>query len=80
MKKIRNQTQINHHESSIAQDGIRVKYIIPNLLTAFESFYDRLPWMGKADGIDKRPSMEQLWLAFYMKEKHGKVWSGTEWI
>jgi len=25
-------------------------------------------------------SMEQLWLAFVMKEKYGKIWSGTEWI
>ena len=25
-------------------------------------------------------SMEQLWLAFVMFEKYGKVWSGTEWI
>ncbi len=24
-------------------------------------------------------SMEQLWLAFVKKEKHGKVWTGTEW-
>jgi len=24
-------------------------------------------------------SMEQLWLAFVMKEKHAKVWSGSEW-
>ena len=24
-------------------------------------------------------SMEQLWLAFVMKEKHGKVWNGEEW-
>lgn len=24
-------------------------------------------------------SMEQLWLAFYMSEKHNKYWSGTEW-
>ncbi len=24
-------------------------------------------------------SMEQLWLAFVMKEKHEKVWTGTEW-
>ena len=24
-------------------------------------------------------SMEQLWLAFVMKEKYGKMWSGTEW-
>ena len=25
-------------------------------------------------------SMEQLWMAFAMKEKHGKQWSGTEWV
>ena len=25
-------------------------------------------------------SMEQLWLAFYMYEKHGKVWNGEEWV
>ena len=25
-------------------------------------------------------SMEQLWLAFVMKECYGKVWSGTDWI
>ena len=23
---------------------------------------------------------EQLWLAFYMYEKHGKVWNGEEWV
>ena len=26
------------------------------------------------------PSMEQLWLAFVMKEKYGKVWNGEEWV
>ena len=25
-------------------------------------------------------SMEQLWLAFYMYEKHGKVWDGEKWV
>lgn len=25
-------------------------------------------------------SMEQLWLAFVMKEKYNKVWSGEEWV
>ena len=28
---------------------------------------------------DLPTSMEQLWLALVMKEKHGKVWTGTEW-
>ena len=26
------------------------------------------------------PSFEQLWLAFYMYEKHSKVWTGEKWI
>ncbi len=25
-------------------------------------------------------SLEQLWLAFCMSEKYGKLWRGTEWI
>ena len=25
-------------------------------------------------------SFEQLWLAFYMYEKHGKVWNGEKWV
>ena len=25
-------------------------------------------------------SVEQLWLAFYMWEKHGKVWNGKKWV
>ena len=24
-------------------------------------------------------SMEQIWLAFYMHEKHKKIWDGTKW-
>lgn len=25
-------------------------------------------------------SMEQLWLAFVMKEKYGKIWDGEDWV
>ncbi len=25
-------------------------------------------------------SMEQLWLVFVMEERHGKVWTGQEWV
>ncbi len=28
---------------------------------------------------DEKVSMEQLWLAFVMKEKHNKVWNGEQW-
>lgn len=27
-----------------------------------------------------KASMEQLWLAFVMKEKHNKVWDGSSWV
>jgi hypothetical protein len=38
--------------------------------------------LGKNDTIQQfyqATSMEQLWLAFVMKEKFNKTWSGTEW-
>ncbi len=40
----------------------------------FERFYR---WYHS--GITNLASMEQLWLAFVMKEKHNKVWSGESW-
>ncbi len=36
-------------------------------------------WSFSNEG-NKWGSMEQLWLAFVMKEKYNKVWSGTYWI
>lgn len=30
--------------------------------------------------LDYFNSMEQLWLAFVMKEKHNKTWNGKEWV
>jgi len=42
------------------------------------------PWQmyGEIFGINWKQitSMEQLWLAFVMSERFGKVWSGKEWI
>ena len=35
-------------------------------------------WFIKPECFDY--SMEQLWLAFVMKERFGKIWSGTEWL
>ena len=29
---------------------------------------------------DRFTSMEQLWLAFVMKEKYNKVWNGNDWL
>ncbi len=30
--------------------------------------------------LDIFTSMEQLWLAFVMKETHGKLWNGENWV
>ncbi len=42
----------------------------------FSSF---LNWYGDVN-IVQIESMEQLWLAFVMKEKYQKTWSGKDWI
>ena len=43
-------------------------------------FNERLFFWNKKHGIQgEKTSMEQLWLAFYMHEKHGKVWDGDKW-
>ena len=34
---------------------------------------------GKVKKLYPVGSMEQLWLAFYMYEKHKKTWNGKEW-
>lgn len=36
-------------------------------------------WSGKNNKGIFYLSMEQLWLAFVMKEKYNKVWNGMEW-
>ena len=30
--------------------------------------------------INQFMSMQQLWCAFYMKEKHNKIWDGEKWM
>lgn len=38
-------------------------------------------WFGEEDTyVQQFASSEQLWLAFVMKEKYGKVWNGEDWI
>lgn len=60
-------------------ENIKKAPIIDNLLCTFEQFYRKQHWWGKAERLDKRPTMEQLWLAFVMKEKFNKTWTGKEW-
>ena len=38
-------------------------------------------WFCKIGAVEySKSSWEQLWLAFVMKEKYGKVWNGEEWV
>ncbi len=47
--------------------------------------YELLDMCSESDGImwqalhDYASSMEQLWLAFVMKEKYNKIWNGDIW-
>jgi len=52
-----------------------------NLWTTFNGIYD---FVMQSPVLRNRyasqfTSMEQLWLAFVMKEKFNKTWTGTEW-
>ncbi len=50
--------------------------IIIHILNRFYHFYTKLVKDGHSFGI---MSAEQLWLMFYMHEKHKKIWDGKEW-
>ena len=49
-----------------------------DMLMAFYAFVTEDKPFG-FDAIFNAP-MEQLWLAFVMKEKYNKVWNGEKWI
>lgn len=63
---------------------------IQGMMTTISKFWKNIPpffynerlffWNRQHKIQGDKTSMEQLWLAFYMYEKHGKVWSGKEWI
>jgi hypothetical protein len=59
------------------QEMLIEKYATPwDLAIAFSNLL-----MGdKASYFDTFDSMEKLWLAFIMLEKHGKKWKDGEWV
>ncbi len=51
-------------------------------IVVHESLY-RFSYSNYKDGAHPTnifDTQEQLWLAFVMKEKYGKVWNGEEWV
>ena len=45
----------------------------------FDTWYFNTSYPGERYPNDVFKSMEQMWLAFYMWEKHRKVWDGDKW-
>ena len=57
-----------------------------NLHNQFNEYIGIMAWqnyngiyISRKNEEVKYVSFEQLWLAFYMHEKHGLVWGGKEW-
>lgn len=56
------------------------EYSARGLLKAFWEFVDG-NWLNYLWVLsNEQVSMEQLWLAFVMKEKYHKIWNGKNWI
>jgi hypothetical protein len=53
---------------------------LDHLLERFDAFIRRhWEYKDSVTPIGVFGSMEQLWLAFVMMEKHNKVWNGEDW-
>ena len=50
-------------------EGIRYYYALSDFMRTIEAQY-----------VLSMKSMEQLWLALVMDQKHGKFWNGSDWI
>lgn len=50
------------------------------LLDDFWSEFLEWEWFHRPEWSKDCNSMEQLWLAFVMKEKYNKIWNGKEWV
>jgi len=62
------------------QDDKRM--IVFNLINEFRHFWEEKRGYLRKMAYEKPASfsMEQVWLAFYMHEKHGKTWNGEKWV
>ncbi|MCK4783344.1 MAG: hypothetical protein KAV87_06300 [Desulfobacteraceae bacterium] len=60
----------------------QIQEMLPEL-DNFKKIYGLAEYIERHDGHylmgQERRSIEQLWLAFYMYEKHKKVWDGEKW-
>lgn len=56
------------------QEILLKKYDVDSLEMAFHSF------INDARFLLNKTTFEQLWLMFFMKERHNKVWNGEDWV
>jgi len=52
-------------------------FSLPN--AELKVFYESVHYQNEGKYYKKFTSMEQLWLAFVMKEKYNKTWNGKKW-
>ena len=69
------QDQIQEWFEDPARWPVGENFNIYTLIQAFAGFVETISWGSPV--IWK--SLEQLWLAFYMHEAHGKTWGGERW-
>ena len=65
------------------QDQIQEMMIKDSINIELNKFYVfclEKDYIGSSLPTAEFDSFEQLWLAFYMYEKHGKVWNEDKWI
>lgn len=60
------------------QDQLQAMVIKTGTATNLACYFHS--WIQDKGNLASHDSMEQLWLAFVMYEKYGKVWNGTDWI
>jgi len=60
-------------------ENIIFEYLIKgnNMYSIFSLLLDFVDYANRLTELD---SMEQLWLAFVMKEKYNKNWNGEDWV
>jgi len=68
-------------QEMVIEKGEWITDEIYRLVCDFSTFVEVICVMGRGDyRLRDFKSYEQLWLAFVMREKYGKVWNGEDWV
>lgn len=61
------------------QDKVRSKLTYTDAIGAVWKLYNAVG-VNRSSPYARLNSLEQIWLAFVMEEKFGKVWDGKDWV